>query len=92
MRNLNQIMIIAQEISLLFLSYKTRKYEMKNILGGIICILVTGSQWHLLPRENFPPKSTCYYWFKKFRKINILGIILCNMSSKNKNNKDSKIK
>ena len=92
MRDINQIMILAQEISPLFLSYKTRKHEMKNILGGIIWILVTGSQWHLLPRENFPPKSTCYYWFEKFRKNNILGIILFNMSSKNKKNKDYQIK
>ncbi|RDB36759.1 MAG: hypothetical protein DCC88_03415, partial [Spirobacillus cienkowskii] len=28
----------------IFLSYKTRKHEMKNILGGIIWILVTSSQ------------------------------------------------
>jgi len=50
-------MILAQKISALFLSYKTRKNEMKNILEGIIWILVTGSQRHLLPRENFPPKG-----------------------------------
>ncbi len=92
MRIINQIMNLAQEISPLFLSYKTRKHEMKNILGGIIWILVTGSQWHLLPRENFPPKSTCYYWFEKFIKNNILEFILINMSSKNKKNKASQIK
>lgn len=91
MRNINQIMALAQEISPYFSQYKTRRHEMEKILGGIIWILVTGSQWHLLPRETFPPKSTCYYWFEKFRKSNILGIILFNISSRNKRKKDSQI-
>ena len=84
-------MALAQEISPYFSKYKTRKHEMEKILGGIIWILVNGAQWHLLPREKFPSKSTCYYWFEKFRKSNILGIILFKLSSKNKRKKDSQI-
>ena len=91
MRNIDQIITLAQEISPYFSSYKPRKHQMEKILSGIIWILITGSQWHLLPQEKFPPKSTCYYWFEKFRKNNILGVILFKISSKNKGNNDTQI-
>jgi len=76
MRNINWIMDLAQELDPYFLKYEPRKHSMVEILGGILWILVSGAQWCLLPREIFPPKSTCYYWFNKFRKDRVLDMIM----------------
>ena len=69
-------MDLAQELDPYFLMYEPRKHSMVEILGGILWILVSGAQWCLLPREIFPPKSTCYYWFNKFRKDRVLDMIM----------------
>lgn len=84
MRNIEWIMKLAQELTAYFLDYKPRKHSMTEILGGIIWILVSGSQWSLLPKKIFPPKSTCYYWFQKFKEDNIIENILesINLSKK----------
>ena len=76
MRNIEWIMDCAQELAPFFSKYEPRNHSMAEILGGILWILVSGSQWCLLPREIFPPKSTCYYWFNKFRKDNNLDEIM----------------
>jgi transposase len=38
---------------------------LKDILSGIYWILDTGAQWRCLPKD-FPPRSTCHYWLKKW--------------------------
>ncbi len=81
MRNINQIMSLAQELAPFFSEFTPRKHQMSEILAGIIWILVTGAQWSFLPKGLFPPKSTCYYWYVKFRKKNLFGIILFRLSS-----------
>lgn len=76
MRNIEWIMKLAQELTPYFLNYKPRSHSMAEILGGIIWVLVSGSQWSLIPKDSFPPKSTCYYWFKKFKEDNTIENIL----------------
>lgn len=84
MRNIEWIMKLAQELSPYFSNYKPRKHLMTEILGGIIWILVSGSQWSLIPREYFPPKSTCYYWFKKLKQDNAIEKILDDLNFSDK--------
>lgn len=43
-----------------------RKWSLREIINAILYMLRTGAQWRLLPSE-FPPKSTVYHWFAKWR-------------------------
>lgn len=55
--------------SLLHPSSKTgrpRSVDLMMVLQGILYVLVSGCAWRLLPRE-YPPASTVYYYFKKWR-------------------------
>lgn len=61
MRFLNQIKSLEQELSPFFLEFKPIKHQMAEILGGIIWILVTSTQWNLFPKELFPLKNKCFY-------------------------------
>jgi transposase len=44
---------------------KPMLHKPKDILAGIYWILDTGAQWRCLPKD-FPPRSTCHYWLKKW--------------------------
>lgn len=37
------------------------------VIQGILYILVSGCAWQLMPKE-YPPSSTIYYYFSKWRK------------------------
>ncbi len=43
-----------------------RKWEMREIVNAIFYILRGGIAWSLLPKD-FPPSSTAYRWFARFR-------------------------
>ena len=43
-----------------------RKWPLREIVNAILYMLRTGCQWRMLPSE-FPPKSTTYHWFAKWR-------------------------
>ena len=43
-----------------------RKWEMREIINAIFYILRGGVAWSLLPKD-FPPSSTVYGWFARFR-------------------------
>ncbi len=59
----------ASQVMIQFLpEIRSRKHDPAEILSGIFYILITGIQWRNLSRE-YPPKSTCYYWFKKLSKL-----------------------
>ncbi len=45
---------------------RPRKYPMREILNAIFYVVDNGSKWHNLPHD-FPPSSTVYYWFAKWR-------------------------
>ena len=43
-----------------------RKWEMREIVNAIFYVLRGGIAWSMLPKE-FPPWSTTYRWFARFR-------------------------
>ena len=43
-----------------------RKWEMREIVSAIFYVLRGGIAWSLLPKD-FPPTSTVYRWFARFR-------------------------
>lgn len=45
---------------------RPRKVNLMLVLQGILYVLVSGCAWRLLPSE-YPPYSTVYYYFKKWR-------------------------
>ena len=58
--------LAASQVMIKFLpEIRSRKHDPAKILAGIFYVLITGIQWKNLSKE-YPPKSTCYYWFRKF--------------------------
>ena len=53
----------------LFVRQKTvgrpRIINERSVLNGILYIVKTGCQWDMLPND-FPPKSTVFYYFQKW--------------------------
>lgn len=45
---------------------RPRRVNLMLVLQGILYVLVSGCAWRLLPSE-YPPYSTVYYYFKKWR-------------------------
>jgi len=43
-----------------------QKWEMREIANSIFYVLRGGIAWNLLPKA-FPPRSTAYRWFARFR-------------------------
>jgi putative transposase len=47
---------------------------MREILGGIWCVLRSGCAWRLMPHD-LPPWSTVYDYFRKFRLCGVWQLI-----------------
>jgi transposase len=45
---------------------RPRTVNMMLVIQGILYILMSGCAWRLMPKE-YPPSSTVYYYFKKWR-------------------------
>lgn len=45
---------------------RPRSVNLMHVLQAILYVLVSGCAWRLLPKE-YPPYSTVYYYFKKWR-------------------------
>ena len=45
---------------------RPRKWDMRDVVNAIFYVLRGGIAWDLLPKE-FPPVSTVYRWFARFR-------------------------
>ena len=46
---------------------RPRKTDMRQAMNAIFYLLRTGSPWRYLPRDGFPPRSTVYNIFRKFK-------------------------
>lgn len=46
---------------------RPRTVNMMSVIQGILYVLVTSCAWRLMPKE-YPPSSTVYYYFSKWRK------------------------
>ena len=51
-----------------------RKWPLREIMNAIFYMMRSGCQWRMLPGE-FPPKSTVYHWFSKWRDDGTLAYI-----------------
>ena len=45
---------------------RRRTVDLRRITAGIFYVLRTGVQWQALPREQFGPPSTVYYYFSRW--------------------------
>ena len=45
---------------------RPRTTDLLEVVNAILYISKTGCQWSMLP-QDFPPKSTVYYYFKKWQ-------------------------
>jgi transposase len=50
---------------------RPRIVDLKRIAAGIFFVLRTGIQWHALPREQFGPSSTVYYYFRQWEEAGV---------------------
>lgn len=50
---------------------RPREVDLHRVAAGIFFVLRTGIQWNALPREQFGPPSTVYYYFKQWRDHNV---------------------
>jgi transposase len=46
---------------------RPRRVDLMQVMQGILYVLVSGCAWRLLPKE-YPPYSTVYYYFAKWRE------------------------
>lgn len=46
---------------------RPREWTMREIMNAIFYVLRSGCAWRLLPKD-FPPRSTVYGWFLRFRR------------------------
>jgi putative transposase len=47
---------------------RPRKTDMRLAMNAILYLLRTGCPWRYLPHDGFPPRSTVYNIFRKFRR------------------------
>ena len=50
---------------------RPRTVDLKRIAAGIFFVLRTGIHWHALPRDQFGPSSTVYYYFRQWEEAGV---------------------
>jgi len=53
---------------------RPREWPMREIMNAIFYVLRAGCAWRLLPKD-FPPRSTVYGWFLRFRREGLFETI-----------------
>ena len=51
---------------------RPRTVDLHRVAAGIYYVLRTGVQWQALPREQFGPPSTVYYYFRQWADDGVL--------------------
>jgi putative transposase len=54
---------------------RLRTHSLRDVLDAIFYVLKSGCHWRLLPHD-FPPWSTVYYHFRRFRSSGLWSLIL----------------
>src|ERR687886_1406155 len=54
---------------------RPRTHSLRDVLDAIFYVLKSGCHWRLLPHD-FPPWSTVYYHFRRFRLSGLWSLIL----------------
>ena len=50
---------------------RSRKYDLREIINGILYMVKTGCQWRMLPGD-FPPWKIVYYYFSTWKRKGVL--------------------
>jgi transposase len=50
---------------------RPRRVDLKRVAAGVCFVLRTGIQWHALPRDQFGPSSTVYYYFRQWEESGV---------------------
>ena len=53
---------------------RPRTHSLRNVLDAIFYVLKSGCHWRLLPHD-FPPWSTVYYHFRRFRLSGLWSLL-----------------
>ncbi|WP_406585095.1 transposase [Deinococcus aetherius] len=48
----------------------------KQLLEGMLWVLLSGAQWDQLPKAEYPPKSTCYGRFRQWNRRGVFPRLL----------------
>src|SRR3954447_21210302 len=55
---------------------RLRTHSLRDVLDAIFYIVRSGCAWRLLPHDYFPPWSSVYYHFRRFRLSGLWSLIL----------------
>lgn len=66
----NQWQIISKHLNI----ERSRKYDLREVVNGIIYLVKTGCQWRMLPGD-FAPWQTVYYYFSVWKKKELFEIL-----------------
>jgi putative transposase len=66
--------IIAQFLPPPARTGRPREWTMREIVNAIFYVLRAGCPWRMLPKD-FPPRSTVYGWFLRFRRDGLFATI-----------------
>jgi putative transposase len=68
---------------------RPRTHSLRDVLDAIFYVLKSGCHWRLLPHD-FPPWSTVYYHFRRFRLSGLWSLILkaLHAAERNRTGKD----
>ena len=62
----------------------------REVLNGIIWILVSGAPWPLLPKEQYPSYQTCHRYFQQWVQKGVMQKMLKALSSSYARNRKTK--
>ena len=52
----------------------------RQVLEGIVWILISGASWQMLPKGEFPSYQTCHRYFQNWTKAGVIKKILRTLS------------
>jgi len=50
---------------------RSRKFDLREVVNGILYLVKTGCQWRMLP-QDFPRWEIVYYYFNKWKKNDLI--------------------
>jgi transposase len=57
---------------------RPREVDLQRIAAGVFYVLRTGIHWHAVPREQFGPSSTVYYYFRQWTEADVFKQLWAN--------------
>ena len=63
-----------QFISKFLDTQRSRKYDLREVLNGVLYLVKTGCQWRMLP-SDFPKWESVYYYFSVWKKSGLIEML-----------------